>query len=547
MEPTVRKSAQAAGGAEPRGGAGRHVLRATLMLAFSSLAVSVLGFVKNAVVAYYFGTSRGLDIYLLALVIPDTAAFLATTGLFNFIPIMASEKAQRGEGEAWRAGGKMLTFWALLLVLVLVAAWATAPWLSGLVGPGLRPDERATNVSFTRVLVLMSLGLGLARLLAAVHNYQKHFLVPALGELAFQVGSLLFLVVFHSWGVPALVWGMVFGGAVQLAISFVRLPIRQLRSAFGLDPFHPAVRAMVALTVPVYVGNLGSKVNSLVLLSFASTLSAGSVAALGYGYALAETVGNLLGASLSRAALPFVAQDLAEGRQDAVTRGVRHSLLGMFLILLPASVGLALLARPLVVILLQRGQFDQHSTELTVVALQVYALALAAFAINQYLSSVSYAQKDTTTPMRIGLIRVGITIVLVSTLVSRFGHVGVALAVCAGEIAKLAMMLVALSRPELRTAIKTALIATARTIPALVVMGLGVWQLGGWLNGVEVRPALRWVVDLAFPALVGTLIYVGCLRLLVPKEFSFFSSFTRRALLPAPAASEIAHGVIDAE
>lgn len=514
---------------------GQSVMRATGIIGSAAMVVTALGFVKNLLAAYYFGTSSAMDIYLFALVIPDMAQLMSITGLFNFIPIFAEARARLGEQEAFRVASRLLTYWLLLLCGVLVACSIAAGALSWVVAPGLDPDARAIYVVQTRLLMFMALGMGVARILAALHNARKHFLVPALGEVVFQTTSTLFLVLFHEYGTMALATGMVLGGFSQLLVNAVGLRIQRVSMPLMLDPRHPAVVRLLKLTLPVYVSNAGAKINQVVNAAFASLLSPGALSALGYAYMGVEIMATTVGMSLSKALLPFLSEHFAEGRGGEFSRNLDRGLVATALLTLPASLGLTLLAQPVVVLLFQRGSFGTESTALTVAALRIYAPLLLPLGLGQILLTVYFAQANTVTPMKLGLLRAGITVLLCWLLVPRLGHRGIATAATVGEFVKVFLMGAFLRGPGQREGLRMALRSGVRLALAGALMTAVVWPLSRLdvLAHMTLEPAS--VAALAGTIVGGAVVYFAGVRLFAPSEFSYFWAHARR-LLPGRAA-----------
>jgi putative peptidoglycan lipid II flippase len=505
---------------------GSGVLKATTLVGASTLTVTTLGLVKNLAAAYYFGTSREMDTYALALVIPDFVQFLSVTGLFNFVPLFAAEKAEHGETEAWRVGGKLMGYWLALLLALVVIGGVLASVMAPAVAPGLDEAHRQAFVTETRVLLMMAFTVGAARVLATALIARKQFLVAMLGEVAFQAASILFLFAFSSWGIQSLVWSMVFGGLVQLVITVVGLRQASIPVQLGLDLRHPAVRKMVRLTVPVYVGNAGARVNGLVLRAFASTLATGAVAALQYAFFLVDNVAETVGYSLARAMFPYVSQQVADKEEEAAARSLKGAIVGVSLIMMPAAVGLTLLAGPVVRLVFQRGSFGPESTALTVAALRVYAPALIAIGLGHVLATVYYARQDTATPTTIGLVRVGVTVVGCIALVPRLGHVGLAAAMTAGHAVKLVMMLALLKAPEDRRALWGAARTLARVALAAAIMGVCVYVV----DAIPVETLHVARLGVAVPITAGIITYALALQAVSSREYATFVGFLRHAV-----------------
>lgn len=500
------------------------ILRAAALLGASSVTVAVVGFLKNILAAYYFGTSGAMDAYLLALVIPDLTMHLAGTGAFNFIPLFASERA-RSEAGAWISAGKLLTYWLLILgSAIAVASLATAPLMS-VVGPGLGPGDRGTTIQLTRLLLWMAAPVGAARLLAMVLYAEKRFLASASSEAIFQIVSTLYFVLFHSWGVLSLVWGQILGGAVQLLIIGLALRNRKHQIRPNLDFRSAPVAKAIRLSLPVYVGNVAGKLNNVVNRSFASLLGVGAVSSLQFATLLVESPIRVLASSLTAALFPFLSEQFAFRDSERARDAVKQAILTTTVLFLPLAIFLFAAATPLVQVLFQRGSFDSRSTELTVNALRILAPAVVALGLNELLVSVFHSRQEPKVPLLAGLVRVALNVLLCSLLSPLLGHRGIALALTASAYFKLgvlALHLRVLLGPERS---RSLLLEVSRAIAAggatLIVGELVESGLEAYVPGlIPVRLAL---VSLSMVAA-----YLAALGLLCPEELVRY-----RATIPA--------------
>src|SRR5262245_24095351 len=469
-------SSRAGGGALTwrRRSSTRHVsglVRATAVVFASSVSAMGLGFLKNILAAYYFGTSGAMDAYLLALLLPDAAAQLARTGAFNFIPLFSAEHS-RSESAAWAVASRLLTYWLLVLLVTLGLAFVVSGPALVLIAPGLAPGPRELALSYTRGLFLMALPMGVARILAVALHAQRRFLAAGASDVAFQLASTAFLVAFHDTGGAALVWAQVFGAFVQLLVAALGLLKERRNLRPILDLGATSVRRMVRLTLPIYLGDSGDKINLIVTRAFASLLPAGAVSALQYAYTLVEGLQCMLTGSRVTALFPYLSVRFAQADERGARVGLHRAVVFAALVSVPLSASLWLAADPLVVVLFERGSFDEHSTGLTASALRLFAPALVALALNGILGSAFHARQDTLTPMRAGLLRVGCNMALCATLAPSLGHRGIALAATVSLYLKLVVLVRSLDRVHARHELMATGRALARPLPAVALMVL---------------------------------------------------------------------------
>jgi putative peptidoglycan lipid II flippase len=510
------------------------LFRAGMLVMASSVTTMALGFLKNVLAAYYFGTSGAMDAYVMALLVPDAAMHLAQTGAFNFVPLFAAERV-RSEERAWDAAGKMLTYWLALLLAAVAVALLFTPQLVTLVAPGFAGARRAIALDLTRTLLLMAVFVGGARILAVTLHAERRFLAAGVSEGAFQVASTLYLVAFHDRGIEALVWAQVFGGLVQLLVVAASLWTRRHRIRPSFDLASAPVRQMLRLSFPVYLGEWGSKLNLVATRAFASLLPAGAVSALQYALMLVEMVPGVLAGAFTTALFPFLSDEFARRDQRLARESLARALVTMLLVFAPLAAGLWVVANPLVTGLFERGSFDAESTRLTATALRIFAPITVALALNALLGSAFHARRDTSTPMTAGLIRFGSNTVLCAVLVPSLGYEAIALAATVSTYLKLGYLLLFADRLVARADLWYALRTALRIAPAVAAMVLVVEPLAalGSALGMRQTAALAFVAVLG---LLGAATYLAALWVFCRPELQHHLALLRQGRRRGPAA-----------
>jgi len=510
------------------------MVRAMVVVCGSSATAVVLGFVKNAMAAYYFDCSGEMDSYLIALLLPDTVMQLARTGAFNFIPLFGAAR-ERSEAEAWQAAGKMVTFWLLLLTVILALALFTAPAAMPLLAPGFSGAGRRETLELTRVLLLMAASLGAGRILAVVLHAQKRFVVAGASEVLFQVGSMAFVVAFQRVGIAALAWSQVFGGCLQLLLcALALLPHRrQLRA--GVDLASAPMRKLMRLSLPVYLADSGDKVNQMVGRSFASFLPTGAVSSLQYAYFPVEGIHRMLASSLFTALFPFLANLFSQSDRKKERASLSQAIVSSTALFLPLTAVVWLLADPLVALMFQRGSFDAASTARTASALRLFAPSIFALALNELLGSAFHARQDTITPMWAGFVRIACHIALCMALIPVLGYGGLALSATLALYVKLGMLAWLFRRVfapgEARRMLRE-VTQIALAVGAMVAVLYPLAALGSSFHAIQGHV----VLSLAAGGTLCLVAYTVALRLFARRQFLVHAAGARRAMgWPRPA------------
>ncbi len=490
--------------------------RATLIVMVGLGATVATGYLREAALAYQLGVGRSADIFLIAFAVPEfviTALPIILSA--TFIPLFAAIRQRAGEGHAWRfgyqaAGGLLL----LLLGIVVVAAWGAPLYISWL-APGFGPWEQVQSVrALYRMLPAIVLMAGANLVTAALHVYRR-FARPA---LASATNNLVFVAALLglplAWAVGRAAWGVTLGAAsallVQLPLLWTLRPgWRKVKAKEDArEELYPTIRDLVRLAGPLTAGYAVHHAILLVDRAMASTLGAGSVATLNYGYRLALVVGQLSGLAVSTAMFPGMAEQ-ADRSDDA---GLRASLAGalglVWAIGVPACTGLVLLRVPVVQVLFERGAFDQEATAAVSDVLRWYAPAVLADALCQPLWRVVYAWRRGRAVLAVNALQTLLRLTGNLILMPRFGYDGLALSAAMGLSVQLLVLLWFVRR---RLGNYLALQWWRRAVRVIAATGCALVTAGLLHRSLSTAPAL---VDLIVSGTVGSLTYLLVLWLL---------------------------------
>ncbi|MBN1658856.1 MAG: polysaccharide biosynthesis C-terminal domain-containing protein [Anaerolineae bacterium] len=429
----------------------REDYRATLILMLGLVAATFTGFLREAALAHQLGASRATDIYLIAFTIPEFILVALPIVLTPaFIPLFAQLRLAAGEGSAWRFAGQVLG--ALLAVLLVVTglAAAGAPIYLSWLAPGFGAAERAEAMEAAWRMLPALLLMGGATLAGAMLQVYRRFARPALATAVYNLAFVIVLLGLPvAWAVGRAAWGVTLGAAAALLLQATlvwghrprggestRLRVRPHPAppSGTMDHGAPAVSlaALGRLIAPMAAGYAVHHAILLVDRAMATTRGAGSVATLNYAYRLALVVGQLSGLAVSTALFPRMAEQAAANDLDGLRGSLANALRFVWLIGLPASLGLILFRAPLVEIIFQRGAFGSADAEAVADVLIWYAVAVLADAVCQPLWRVVYARRRGGIVVAVNTLQTVTRIVLNFALISPLGYNGLALSAALG-------------------------------------------------------------------------------------------------------------------
>ncbi|GAB4361655.1 MAG: murein biosynthesis integral membrane protein MurJ [Gammaproteobacteria bacterium] len=395
----------------------------------------ILGFVRDMVIARFFGATVGTDAFFVAFKIPNFLRRLFAEGAFSqaFVPVLSEYQTQREHDEVRHLVDSVAGTLGLVLSVLTALGIVAAPLLILLFAPGFdRGGERYDlAVEMLRLTFPYLLFISLTALAGGVLNTFGRFGVPAFTPVLLNlslIGAALWLAPAMEQPVVALAWGVFIAGLAQLAfqIPFL-LKLRLLRRPKpGFRD--PGVRKIMRLMLPALFGASVTQINLLVDTLIASFLVTGSISWLYYSDRLVEFPLGVFGIALATVILPSLSKKHAAENPEAFSATVDWALRWVLLIGAPATLGLALLAAPLLTTLFQYDAFTAHDVAMAARSLVAYSVGLCGFILVKVLAPGYYARQDTRTPVRIGVIAMVCNIALNLSLVGFLAHAGLALA-----------------------------------------------------------------------------------------------------------------------
>ncbi|KMY65843.1 hypothetical protein AAU61_19535 [Desulfocarbo indianensis] len=431
----------------------QKVTRAAGVVGAATLASRVGGFIRDLVIAYFFGAGPAADAFFVAFRIPNLLRRLFAEGALtiSFIPVYTEVLKQKGKEEAFLLARSTYGLLAAILLAVCLLGAVFAPEVVRAMAPGFAPEGESYGlaVTLTRWCLPYIFFVSLTALAAGVLNSMGHFFAPAASPVVLNlclIASAAVLAPRMDPPVLSLAVGVILGGLGQLLMQLPYLRAKGLSLKPAWDLANPALRRVAKLAAPAAFGAAVYQLTVFINTVLASLLPSGSVSYLYYADRLIEFPLGIFAIAVSTAILPSLSRQAADQDHAALIDTMGFGLRLTMFINLPAMAGLIVLAKPLVLLLFARGQFGAAEAVATAGALWGYAAGLWAFAALRSVLPAFYALKDTRTPVKVGLITLAINLAASLALMGPLQHVGLALATSISGAANLGILLWLLRR-----------------------------------------------------------------------------------------------------
>ena len=496
--------------------------RAAGVIGIAVMCSRVLGLIRETLFAALFGGGREMDVFISAFRIPNLLRDLFAEGALStaFVTVFSRTIVADGEQAAWRLANKVMTLATIFMSVITLLGVLCAPWIVGFIAPGFDADKAAMTTTLVRVMYPFILLVSLAALVMGMLNARNVFGMPAMASSFFNLGSIIGGVTvgwlidptFGSRALLGLAVGTLIGGALQLGVQLPSL--RRVGFRFKPD-FHwrtEGVRQMLRLMGPAIIAASSVQVNVLVNSMFASQLGDGPIAWLNNAFRLMQLPLGLFGVALGTVALPVLARLAANQHMDQFRTELARAMRLSFVLTIPATIGLMVLAEPIMSVLYQHGKFTAEQTAQSAAALQLYAIGLCAYATMKVLVNAFYAVDKRRTPMLISLLAIGLNALLCWLFVSRlgWGHRGLAASTACIATFNFAVLYVLMHR-HLRTLDTALLLRTLlKVMIAGAVLALAAWAgshywLSDWATQQFFPKTLRLLAVIALSGLAFVL------------------------------------------
>ncbi len=502
-----------------------QMIKAAGVVGAATLMSRILGFIRDAVIAWYFGAGQNSDVFIAAFRIPNLMRKLFAEGAVSnaFVPVLTECIARDGKEEAFRLARSALWVSSILLAAVSICGVIMAPWIVKAIAPGFAgaAGKIPLTIILTRIMFPYIFFIGLVALCMGILNAFGKFAAPALAPVLLNlamIGAVFFLCPRIPIPILGLAVGVIIGGVLQLLLQLPAMIKKGFVFWRKTQLFHPGLKKISLLLPPVMLGGAVYQINVLVGTLLGSFLKEGSVSYLYFADRLVQFPLGIFAFAAATAVLPSLSRQAAFNDVEALKDTFSYALRMTLFLTIPSMVGLIVLRLPIITLLFKRGEFSWQATQLTASALLYYAIGLWAFAAVRIVAATFFALKDTRTPMIMATVSILVNILLGIFLMGPLAHRGLALATSLASALNLGLLLYALHVKLGSLEWKGILNSVARTMVSAVIMGFVVWAATAVLIPSEGGKFGGLLTGLAGCLIIGLVVFGVCCYLIKSPE-----------------------------
>jgi len=491
----------------------------------------ILGLIREQVMAVLFGAGYAMDAFVVAFRIPNLLRDLFAEGALSaaFVTVFTEYDQKRGNRETWRLANNVLTALTLLLSLITLLGIFFSEEIIRIMAPDFAriPGKIALTQLLTNIMFPFLILISSAAVVMGILNTRGRFFIPAMASTFFNLGSIVGGVLcalyvapfFNQPPIVGMAVGTLIGGFLQLAIQWPLLKGCGFRLRPHLNLGDEGLRRIMVLMIPAIIGLSATQINIFINTNFAARCAQGSVSWLNYAFRLMQFPIGVFGVAISIATLPVISRQAARADMKSLKATYVSSLIMAFLLTVPASFGLAFLAKPIIRLIFEHGRFNAIDTQFTAEALAYYAIGLFAYSSVKITVPVFYALKDTKYPVIASFMAVATNILFISLTLDYFQHRAIALSTSITMILNFVFLSAVLYKKVEGYDLGTLFKSWLKIMIASGIMGLAVFALypalGLLLNQ---RSMVGEMVSLVLVMAAAVLVYFVLIKLFGIKE-----------------------------
>ena len=507
------------------------IARSASKVSIAVMCSRVLGLVREQAFAVLFGAGFAFDAFVVAFRIPNLLRDLFGEGALSaaFVTVFSDYDETKGPEATWRLAGNVLVFVTILLSLITILGIIFADKIVlALVDADFEkiPDKVALTQLLTMIMFPFLIFISLSSVVMGILNTKGKFFIPALASSFFNLGSIIggvsLAFLLSRNGQPSIVGmaiGTLIGGMLQLGGQIPSLIRTDFQFKPRLNLSDPGLHRILKLMAPAVFGLAALQINIFINTYFASSLQQGSLSWLNYAFRFFQFPVGVFGVAISVAALPLLSRQAAAKDFTRLKETFTSSLTMAFSLTIPATVGLVLLADPIIRIIFEHGSFTAADTLKTAAALRYYALGLFAYASVKVMVPVFYALDDTRYPVFGSFLAVGANILIILLTITPLQHKAMALSISGAMTVNFLFLGIILYRKLQGYSLSYLATGLGKVFASALLMGIYIYWLRAIMADWMQQTFLNELAGVFFFVLSGALLYGVALYLIRLHEF----------------------------
>ena len=484
----------------------------TLMLMFITIISKIFGFLREAVMASYIGASDLKSIYTTANTLPVVIANFVAVGIISgFIPIYNKAKNEEGEEAAEEFTSNVFNILMVFALVAVVIGMVFARPFSKLLSPDLDGAYLDLATNYTRIMMFAVFAYLYSAVFRGYLNLKGNFFDPAITGIIMNVVIIAFTILTGITDNP---YYLIIGALLGNTLHYILFPRATRKLGYKhkkvLDFKNKYVRNLILISIPIIISSAAGEISIIVDNSMASAFfGKAAISKLFYSKTMLTMITGVITISVTTALFPKIAELGQLGKIDQMKERISSSVVSTMLLIIPASIGMAVLSEPIIGVVFERNAFTRNDTIIVAALLTAYAPNNIFQSIVDVVDRGFYAVGDSKTPVIVVLIQQFLNVIFNLILIKFFGIEGLAYATVLSTAIGTVLMLFQFRKKFGSFNFKSSLISLVKISLATVVMALVAYFTNKALAGVAPRIVALFVAIILAMLVYGFLILLA--------------------------------------
>ena len=497
-----------------------------LVLSIMTVGSKILGFIRELLLANYYGASFITDAYTMSMSIPNNLlAGIVGAAATAYMPVYSKKVETEGEGSGNLFTSQIINLLLFVVGIIMILGWIFAEPLVHLFAPGFSGQTLELTTFYLRVAFVMVFFSVVSNMLGSFLEYKGVFIAPTALSYLQNVCIITAIVVSAKTNTPE---GLIFGITTGYLVMAVGKSIIASKNGYKYKPelnFTKPVKEIIVLAIPVFIGSSAGEINALVDRILASKLAEGSVSSLQYGSLFSGLISSLTIGIFVTIIYPRLTQAFAQNDFERISDVSERGINLIALLMVPCTLGALMYASQVIQVVYERGAFNSVATDLTAAAFFYYAIGMAFTATRSFLDKIFYSVHDTITPVKCSIVAVCCNIILNLSLVNVMGHAGLALATSISQIISMLLEYILFGRkfPQIT------LLKSKRKLAKIILFSIiSVGASYAFYCFVAPSISIARMIQLGVSVIIAVVIYLLLLYVFKFEELELFKDLINR-------------------
>ncbi|GAA0176825.1 murein biosynthesis integral membrane protein MurJ [Clostridium sediminicola] len=446
--------------------------KTAILIMLITMLSKLFGLVREITLAYFYGASNVSDAYLISITIPSMIfGFIAIGLVVEYIPMYSKINQNDGELEANRYTNNLINILMVLCTIIIIISFFFTNQIIKAFAPGFEKDTLSFSAQLTKINLLAIYFIGIVSVFSGYLQLKGNYFIVSLMGLPFNIFVIISIILSTMTNILILSIGYVIAVAFKVVLMVPFIHKKGYRHKLVLNIKDKYIIKMTYISLPVILGISVDNINLLIDRTLASKIAIGGISALNYANMINGFVQGICVLSIATVLYPLMSKMAAENNMIGLKNYLSEAIIGINLLVIPATVVAMVFSAPIVMILFGRGAFDSDSIYMTSHATFYYSLGMVGVGLREIFARVFYSMQDTKTPMINASIGMLLNIILNIILSKYFGIAGLALATSIAAIITAVLMFISLKKKIGPFGMKQISISFLKILFASLVMG----------------------------------------------------------------------------